>query len=300
MKTALLSTMFLGAAAMAIGGGPSASGPIGFVKATGEFNMDGSQTRDNATLFNGSVIETAASPSHVTLQDGTRVDLGAASRERVFRDHVVLEKGMTQVHGGSPYAVLANNLRISSADPFRVAVDQPGTVRVTAMDGSAEVQNARGQLVAFVARGNSLDFQEAAASAPSHLTGCLQKVGTHYVLRDTTTNVVVELTGPDLEKHVGKPVDVTGSVDPGTAPVDGAAQVIRTTDITSGTGKGCKVNIAAAAAAGGAVAAAGVAGLSVGATAAIIGGVAVAGTLGGLAAAGEFSGGTAQGISNGN
>jgi hypothetical protein len=276
---------------MAFGGGPSANRPIGFVKATGEFNMDGSQTRDNATLFNGSVIETAVSPSHVTLQDGTRVDLGAASRERVFRDHAVLEKGMTQVHGGTPYAVLANNLRISSADPFRVAVDEPGTVRVTAMDGSAEVKNARGQLVAMVVRGNSLEFQEAAASAPSHLTGCLQKVGTHYVLRDTTTNVVVELTGTDLEKHVGKSVDVTGAVDPGATPVEGAAQVIRVTNLTSGPGKGCRVNIAAASAAGAAAAAgAGIAGLSTGATAAVVGGVAAAATLGGLAAAGTFNG----------
>jgi hypothetical protein len=296
MRTALTVFVFLGVAVLAFGGGPSATGPIGFVKATGEFNMDGSGTRDNATLFNGSVIETAVSPSHVTLQNGTRVDLGAASRERVFRDHAVLEKGMTQVHGGAPYAVLANNLRISSADPFRVAVNDPGTVRVTAMDGSAEVKNARGQLVAMVEPGNSLDFQEAAASAPSHLTGCLQKVGTHFVLRDSTTNVVVELTGSDLEKYAGKWVDVTGSVDPAATPLQGAGQVIRVTDVTSSHGKGCKVNIAAAGDAGQTVAAAG---LSTGAKVAIIGGVATAATLGGLAAAGTFNGGTTPAASSG-
>jgi len=279
---------------VAFGGGPTAAGPIGFV--TGEFNMDGSQTRDNATLFNGSVIETAVSTSHVTLQDGTRVDLAVASRERVFRDHAVLEKGMTQVHGGSSYVVLANNLRVSSADPFRVAVSDPGTVRVTAVDGTAEVTNVRGQLVAMVARGSSLDFQEAAASAPSHLSGCLQKVGTHYVLRDTTTNVVVELTGTDLEKYLGKSVDVTGSVDPSATPVTGAAQVILATNVTAGTGKGCKTNIAAAGAAGGAAAAAG---MATGTTVAIVGGVAVAGTLVGLAAAGTFSGKSTSATSNG-
>jgi hypothetical protein len=285
---------------MAFGGGPSANGPIGFVKATGEFNMDGSETRDNATLFNGSVIETAVSPSHLTLQDGTRVDLGAASRERVFRDHVVLEKGMTQVHGGSLYAVLANNLQISSADPFRVAVDQPGTVRVTAMDGAAEVKNASGQLVAMVVRGNSLDFQEANASAPSHLTGCLQKVGAVYVLRDTVTNVVLEITGADLGKYAGKSVDITGAVDPGATPVEGAAQVIRVTNLTPGTGKGCPVNIAKAGAAGtGAAKGGGIAGLSKGATWAIIGGVGTAGVLGGLAAAGTFTGGVTPATSTG-
>jgi hypothetical protein len=185
-----------------------------------------------------------------------------------------------------------------------VAFSEPGTVRVTAMDGSAEVQNARGQLVAMVARGNSLEFQEAAASAPSHLTGCLQKVGTHYVLRDTVTNVVVELAGTDLEKHVGKSVDVTGAVDPGVAPVEGASQVIRAANVTSGSGKGCKVNIAAAGAAGAAGAAAagggGIAGLSTGATVAIVGGIAAAGTLGGLAAAGTFNGGATPATSSGS
>jgi hypothetical protein len=307
VRTALIIVVFVCVAALAFGGGPSATGPIGFVKATGEFSMDGSQTRDNATLFNGSVIETAISPSHVTLQNGTRVDLGATSRERVFRDHAVLETGMTQVHGGTPYTVLANNLRISSAGPFQVAMDQPGTVSVTAMDGSAEVKNAHGQLVAMVERGSSLAFQDAAASAPSHLTGCLQKVGAHYVLRDATTNVVVELTGPDLEKHAGKSVDVTGSLDPDATAVVGASQVIRETGLTSGTGKGCKVNIATASAAGvagaaaaGAAAGGGIGGLSTGATVAVIGGVAAAGTLGGLAAAGQFNGGTASGSSNGN
>jgi hypothetical protein len=294
-----MAIVFLCVAMMAFGGSSSTTGPIGFVKATGEFNMDGSAARDNATLFNGSVIETAASPSHVTLQDGTRVDLGATSRERVFRDHAVLEKGMTQVHGGAPYAVLANNLRISSASPFEVALNQPGTVTVTATDGLAEVKNAHGELVAMVTRGNSLAFQEAAASAPSHLTGCLQKVGGHYVLRDTTTNVVVEVTGPDLEKHLGKSVDVTGAVDPGATPVDGASQVIRETNVTAGSGKGCKVNIPTAAAAGAAAAGGAIAGLSTGATVAIVGGVAAAGTLGGLAAAGAFNGGSASGTSNG-
>jgi hypothetical protein len=294
-----MAIVFLCAAVIAFGGSPSANGPIGFVKATGEFNMDGSQTRDNATLFNGSVIETAISPSHVTLQDGTRVDLGAASRERVFRDHAVLEKGMTQVHGGSSYAVLANHLRISSADPFRVAVDQPGTVRVTAMDGAAEVKNASGQLVAMVVRGNSLDFQDAGASAPSQLTGCLQKVGTHYVLRDTTTNVVVELTGDNLEKYVGKSVNVTGALVPGATPIEGAAQVVNVTNLAPGTGKGCKVNIARAGAAGAAAAGGAAGGLSTGTTIVIVGGIVTAGTLGGLALSGTFNGGATSASSTG-
>jgi hypothetical protein len=265
-------------------GGSSA---IGFVRTSGEFTLDGANTRDNATVFNGGVVESTTWPTHIVLQDGTRVDLGRDSRSRIFRDHVVLEKGTTQVHGAMQFPVIADSLHIASSEPFRVALGEEHKVKVTALDGSAEVKNARGMLVAMVAGGRTLDFQEAGAAAPANITGCVQKVGTHYVVRDTTTNIVIEVTGENIEQYVGKSVNITGSPDPGATPIDGASQIIRAASIAKGTGKGCKSEIAAAALAGGGVAVGGA--LSTGAIIAIVGGVAAAGTVGGLAASGAFS-----------
>jgi len=276
---------------------PSADTAIGFVRSSGEFNVDGSQTRDNATLFNGAVVETSVSASHSTLRDGTRLDLGTASRARVYSDHELLERGTTQVHGASHYQVIASNLQVFSTEPFRVSITQPGRVKVVALDGYAEVKNAKGTLVAMVMPGSPLEFQEAGASAPSHIIGCLQKVGNIYVVRDATTNTVVQVNGTCLEQYAGKSVNITGSVDSSVTPIQGASQVIAVTNITAGTGKGCKVNIPAAADAAGGVASA--AGMSAGAKAAIIGGIAVVGILAGLAAAGTFTSSAPPSVSSG-
>jgi len=264
---------------------PSADTAIGFVRSSGEFNVDGSQTRDNATLFNGAVVETSVSASHSTLRDGTRLDLGTASRARVYSDHELLERGTTQVHGASHYQVIASNLQVFSTEPFRVSITQPGHVKVVALDGYAEVKNAKGTLVAMVMPGSPLEFQEAGASAPSQVSGCLQREGTHYILRDTTTNTVIELIGTDLDKYVGKQVTVTGSVDSSVTPAPGATQVIQVTNLKAGSGTGCKP-IAAA-------------GMSGAAKAAIIGGIAVVGILAGLAAAGTFTSSAPPSVSSG-
>jgi hypothetical protein len=60
---------------------------IGLVRASGEFTIDGSWTRANSTVFDGSVISTTHAASHVVLQDGTRIDVGLDSRSRIHRDH---------------------------------------------------------------------------------------------------------------------------------------------------------------------------------------------------------------------
>ena len=301
MRVLYIAGLFLIAATLVSAGSAPATSAIGFVRSSGDFSLDGSQTRDNATVFDGAVLETTISPSHTTLRDGTRVDLGTDSRERVFRDHALLERGTTQVHGGAHYAVFASHLRISSTEPFRVAFTAPGAVRVSALDGFTEVKNAQGQLVAMVMPGSPLEFQDAGASAPTRVTGCLQKVGSRYVLRDETTNTVMELTGPDLEKYAGKQIVATGSNDPNGTPLEGAAQVIRVASVTAGSGQGCRVNIASAALAGtaGTAAAGAAAGMSLGVKAAIIAGVAAAGTVGGLAASGAFTGGAAPATSTG-
>src|SRR5215469_10551979 len=80
---------------------------IGLVRASGEFTIDGSWTRDNSTVFHGSVISTIHSASHVVLEDGTRVDMGPDSRSRIYRDHITIEQGLVHVNTSNRYAVIA-------------------------------------------------------------------------------------------------------------------------------------------------------------------------------------------------
>jgi len=241
----------------------AASDSIGVVRSNGGFRVDGAAVRGNATLFEGNLVETAATRSLLQL-GGVQITLAPESRIKVFRDHIE-----------------AGALRIApTAKDSDLQIQTPGArVDVGARTGSAEVRNSAGTLVAIVSPGSALTFEPQSAASPEFkMTGVLQAKDGKFFLTDATTKVTVELIGPDVDRYAGKTVEVTGSSIPGAPAATGSSQVVRVVTIKVVSSKG---KAAAAAAAAG--------GLSTGATVAIVGGVAVGGTVGGLAAAGTFS-----------
>jgi len=247
----------VGCLLMLTAGAPS----IGVVQSGGEFRVDGASVRGNATLFDGSLVETASARSILQL-GALQVTLLPESRVKVFHDH--LEAG--SLHIASP--VTQSALQVQTAGARHVAV--------ASRTGNIEVRNAAGMLVANVHAGDSLNFDDqAAASTALRMSGVVQTRGGSFFLTDATTNVTVELKGSDLAKYAGKKVLVEGSSIPGAPAAAGASQVVQVISIQS-----------LAAGAGGAAAATG---LSLAARAAIIGGVSVGGAAAGLAAAGTFS-----------
>jgi len=288
----------------AAGVGHAATGAIGTAATTGEFLLDGAEVRGNASVLDGSLVQTTTGAVRLTLKDGAEVDLANGSQGKIYRDRVVLEQGASQSRG---LPVDIQGVRVSPAKAGKVRIGTDGARRfeVTAVNGTASVRNPQGVLIAEVPKGESLAFAfqdtntGAGAGAATQITGCIERIkGTNnFVLRDSTTQVVYQVAGPDVEANVGKNVTISGSPDASAPPLDGTSQMVRETSLTPAGGKGCKSEIPAAAAAagggGGAAAAAaggggGIGGTSV-ASIAIISGIVVGGTLGGLAAAGAFS-----------
>lgn len=269
---------------------------IGVVKSNGDFHVNSSALRGNGTVFDGSLLETAAARSVVQLSNGTRVTLTPESRAKLFRDRTILEKGSSEVRNAGKYEVRALGLTMaaeSKGTTMQIAMNQPRRVSVSAFGGAVEVRNAGGMLVAHVMPETSLEFDpQAGASTASNLTGCLEAASGKYFLTDETTNLKVEVQGNGVEKAVGSRVKLIGSTIPGEVPANGASQLVSATDISK-LGA-CKKKIAAGAAAGGAgaggAAGAGAGGLSAGAIAAVIGGVSVAGVVVGTKAAGVWGG----------
>ena len=285
---------------------------IGTVVAKGAFRLDNATVRGNATLFEGASIETAGETAGETaapalgaatavvmeLTSGPRVTLVAGSKGRFFGDHVVLEKGIGKIEKAQGLKFEARGLIIQPETgnaSARIALAGAARVDVSALAGSFRVLNSRGILVADLNSGRTIEFEPQAPNAPSKLSGCVVFRGGHYLLTDETTNVVVELAGPGLEKEKGNRVEVTGGMDPTATPVSDASELIRTTAVKR-LSKGCAAT--AAAGAGGPAGAAGpvkagggggAGGLST-TTIAIIGGVAAAGVVGGLAVAGALPG----------
>jgi len=283
----------------------AASVPIGVLTTIDSVRMDNSQVRGNGTVLDGSVIETAKNPSQLSLKNGTRFDLCPNSQATVYLDRIVLDRGASQIHGSSAYAVVVNSLRIVPIGPastIRVSRNSPRTIEVAAVTGRAEVRDAKGLLIAKVFPGSALDFdqQPGGAAGPSQVSGKVSKQGGHYFLTDSTTNTTVELQGDNLDSAVGHCIAATGSADPSAVPAPGATQLIHVAtyqQVTCG-GRGKKGAVAGGAAGGAAAGGAAAGGAAAaGLSGAVIGGIAAAaavgGTVGGLAAAGTFSGGKA-------
>ena len=242
---------------------------IGVVRSSGDFQVDGATVSGNATLFEGSTVQTAATQSRIQLTSGAAIVLAPKSRAQVYKDHFE-----------------AATLRISPTDTHTIAqiVSQDSShVSISAVQGLVDVRNGAGVLVATVRPGLALAFftQTGGAATATKMKGCLGMKNGHYFLTDDTTGVTVELQGADVAKHDGHHVEITGSMIPGATPAPGASQVVQVVTFDS---VGARCNIPGGAAIPGA-------GLSTGAIVAIVGGVAVAGILIGLAAAGEFKSG---------
>jgi hypothetical protein len=278
---------------------------IGTVTAKGSFRVDNSTVAGNATLFEGTMIETKIAGSRMELSLGARVSLGADSKAKFYSDHMVLEKGQGRLEKAEHFRFEARGLTIqpeTGVSSANVSLTGGGRVELAALAGSFRVLNSRGVLVANLASGHALELEPQTVETASKLTGTLRTAGGHFLLTDETTNVTVEVAGPGLAKEVGNRVEVVGQMDPTTTPVTDASQFVRVTALKH-LGKGAAGSSGAAAAGQGGAGAAGAAtaaghGIALSATTiAIVGGVAAAATLGGLAAAGKLPGQSSSSIS---
>jgi hypothetical protein len=266
------------------------------VRSDGDFQLDGSTVRGNATLLEGSTVQTSGTQSRIQLSGGAEIVLSPASRAQVYRDHTVLQQGAQSVKNGERYRIEAATLWISPTDTHTLAeiVAKDGNrVSIAAREGSVDVRNGAGVLVATVRPGLALAFdtQAEGTAKASRISGCLVNKGGKYLLTDNTTNVTVELQGTDAAKSAGHQVEITGLMIPEATPADGASQVIQVVTVDS-VGAVCgQLMRASRGQAGGGTAGAGAgAGLSTAAVVAVVAGVAVVGTVVGLAVAGTFSG----------
>ncbi len=207
----------------------AASSAIGVVIAPGGFWIDRSQASSNATVFDGTLIETARTGSLLRLDGGLQMRLGSDTRGQVFRERLLLEKGESLVKNTGVYRIEAANLIIAPTSPGTsalVAVDDEKRVRVTAVAGNLQVTGADGALLARLEAGRSLEFgrQAAGAAPPFAVSGCLSTTDGRYLLKDDTAAVMIELRGGELKKHVGQRVEITG--------IDGGAQaIVRVTSV---------------------------------------------------------------------
>ena len=87
---------------------------IGTASARGDMRVDQYKVNGNATLFDGSVIETDQATADLRLDKGVAVTLSTGSRATLYHDHLVLQKGMSELSSASAFQVDASNLRVTA------------------------------------------------------------------------------------------------------------------------------------------------------------------------------------------
>ncbi len=257
---------------------------IGIATVRGGFLIDSAPVRGNATLFEGTMVETSAAPSLVQLQGGVRMHLGSASRGRVYGNRLVLESGQGQMDNARLYRIEARSLQImpdSSEATAHVALQGSSRITVAALAGVVRVTTAEGTLLARLEAGRALQFEPQAAggTAPFAVTGCLAAAGNSFILKDDTAQVNLEVrAAPNLglSKLAGKRIEVTATGAKDAHPVAGAAEVIYANQVKLVEGA-CPMPAAAPTSGGQRNA-----GMS-GTTKAVIAGVVIGGAAGGVA-----------------
>ena len=147
---------------------------IGTVSVHGNMTVDSYSVNSNATLFNGSVVQTDKSTAELRLGKDVSLVMGVSSSGTLFSDHMVLDRGEAQLNSTGAYQVVAQGLHVSpAADKASaiVAVLNDNSVEVAAISGEVAVKGEHGILLANVVPGKPRIFPamgaaSAAAGAP--------------------------------------------------------------------------------------------------------------------------------------
>ena len=175
---------------------------IGTASVRGDMRVDGYAVKGDATLFDGTVVETGQASAVLRLDKGVEIKLATGSRGTLHRDRLVLE---------------ANGLQVTPSEPNSrgvVSMSDANTVEVAALTGGFRVTNNRGLLLASVHPGDALSFGAQQPGVPNTpgvvpmtLYGTLTKANGHYYLLLPTPDLGIsyELTGAQPLKKMPVP-----------------------------------------------------------------------------------------------
>src|SRR5262249_25726526 len=140
------STAVIISALSSVGFVSAATSGIGIAMSQGNIVINNSQTAGNATIFDGSTLETRSASSEIRLNGGAQLRLSTESRGTVYTDHVTLEKGSARIAG---YSANANglNVRADGNSSATVSMRDQGVVEIAALTGNVRVFNAAGMNV---------------------------------------------------------------------------------------------------------------------------------------------------------
>jgi hypothetical protein len=190
---------------------------IGTASAYGDIRVDDSIVKGNATLFDGSVVETVKATANLRINKGTEITMAAGSRGTLYSDHIVLQQGETELVAPQSFQLHAAGIRVRSNEPGSravVAVRPDKTVEVASLNGSFGITNDQGITLANVVPGSSISFAMQAGTNNQDFAGSGHvsfKNNTYYLTTGAHAKYVLTCQSP--ASFVGYKVDVTGKLE---------------------------------------------------------------------------------------
>jgi hypothetical protein len=194
---------------------------IGTASARGDMRVDSYLVNGNATLFDGSVVETGQATVDLRLGKGTEITMATASRGTVYNDRLVLQRGQSELTASSSFQLEANGLRVTPNQPDSrgvVSLMAGNTVEVASLNGSFGVTNDQGVLLANVRPGRMVSFAMEGGGDPTTFSGVgmLRYENGQYYL-EMGENIKYLLTCKDLKNYIGDKVFVFATLPPSSA-----------------------------------------------------------------------------------
>ena len=204
---------------------------LGTASARGHMRVDGYTVNGDATVFDGSVVETQNASAVLRVAHGVDITMSKSSRGTLYHNRFVLQRGATEVAAPSSFALEANGLHVTAGKPDSVGIVKlmaTNAVEVAAVSGSFQVRDGQGLLLSNVLPGQPLAFamqsqvntaQSPINIAPQSLTmvGMLSSQnGLYYLTSDA--NQLFQLVGKNLQKYLGYKVVVSGYFQPAVLP----------------------------------------------------------------------------------
>jgi len=202
---------------------------IGTASARGDLRVDSYTVNGNATLFDGSVVETGQASADLRLGKGVEITMASDSRGTLYQNRLVLQQGASELEASGPFELQAYGLRVTPNRPNSrglVSLQAGNTVEVSALAGGFGVTDDHGVMLASVHPGSALSFaiqagggSMAANGSSSEFSdvGMVSYQDGHYYLTDES-GAKYEMSGNDLKKYVGYKVVVSGTEVGGAQP----------------------------------------------------------------------------------
>lgn len=133
---------------------------LGTVSARGGMKVDGHTVQGDATLFDGTQVETGQNSAVLRMGNEIEIRLATESSGTLYKDRFVLTKGSSELKATKKFQIVVQGLHISSVlEQSQGTVTLiNGTVQVSALSGEFYVRDDQGTLVSQITSGNSASF----------------------------------------------------------------------------------------------------------------------------------------------